>query len=326
MPQAPAQTARFRAAVDAPSSGLELESILAALRGKRFDVLGEQVKTTPRGYAADHPRIETLRHKELMVMHDFGAPAWLGTKRALNEVRDTWRSVRPLTAGWRSTSAPTCRSASTEVPRPGHPALRPTTPYIVTEEERRPGGIGIAVDQTAAEPMSSSTASPRRGAAWGWALRWPGDPAQRPGRRIHHRCRPGRAGHGRRPRGPRVARRRPRTEQRRRHVVARALRPAAPAHSARALRPARLPHPQGDGPLGLSRRRRALPRAVCRPPPTRRPPGHRGTPCRPIPGWRLVDPHARGRDDADGPLCRGRDRVQPHTARAGRAWAAGVLR
>ena len=94
----PAQTARFRAAVDAPSSGLELESILAALRGKRFDVLGEQVKTTPRGYAADHPRIETLRHKELMVMHDFGAPAWLGTKRALTEVRTTWRSVRPLTA------------------------------------------------------------------------------------------------------------------------------------------------------------------------------------------------------------------------------------
>jgi len=68
------------------------------LRGKRFDVIGEQVKTTPRGYAADHPRIETLRHKELMVMHDFGAPAWLGTKRALTEVRDTWRSVRPLTA------------------------------------------------------------------------------------------------------------------------------------------------------------------------------------------------------------------------------------
>jgi hypothetical protein len=92
------QTARFRAAVDAPSSGLELESILAALRGKRFDVLGDQVKTTPRGYAADHPRIETLRHKELLVMHDFGAPAWLGTKRALTEVRNTWRSVRPLTA------------------------------------------------------------------------------------------------------------------------------------------------------------------------------------------------------------------------------------
>jgi uncharacterized protein (TIGR02453 family) len=81
----PAQTARFRAAVD-------------ALRGKDFELMGEQVKTTPRGYAADHPRIATLRHKELMVSRDFGAPAWLSTTRTLTEVRDTWRAVRPLTA------------------------------------------------------------------------------------------------------------------------------------------------------------------------------------------------------------------------------------
>lgn len=93
----PAQTARFRAAVDAPASGQQLETVLAALRRGRFEVLGEQVRTTPRGYAADHPRIETLRHKELMVSRDFGAPAWLSTRRALTRVRDTWRAVRPLT-------------------------------------------------------------------------------------------------------------------------------------------------------------------------------------------------------------------------------------
>jgi len=94
----PAQTARFRAAVDAPSTGLALEAILETLRAKDFELMGEQVKTTPRGYAADHPRIATLRHKELMVSRDFGAPAWLSTKRTLTEVRDTWRAVRPLTA------------------------------------------------------------------------------------------------------------------------------------------------------------------------------------------------------------------------------------
>ncbi|WP_256794188.1 DUF2461 domain-containing protein [Terrabacter sp. Ter38] len=94
----PAQTARFRAAVDAPSSGIGLEAILETLRGKDFELMGEQVKTTPRGYAADHPRIATLRHKELMVSRDFGAPAWLSTTRTLTEVRDTWRAVRPLTA------------------------------------------------------------------------------------------------------------------------------------------------------------------------------------------------------------------------------------
>ena len=93
----PAQTARFRAAVDAPSTGLELERLLAALVGKGFEIVGDAVETTPRGYAADHPRIETLRHKELMVVRDFGAPAWLHTRRALTQVRDAWRAVRPLT-------------------------------------------------------------------------------------------------------------------------------------------------------------------------------------------------------------------------------------
>jgi uncharacterized protein (TIGR02453 family) len=91
-----AQTARFRSAVDAPTTGLELEQLLTALRGRGFDVLGEAVRTTPRGYAADHPRIEMLRHKELMAVRDFGAPPWLHTARALARVRDTWRDVRPL--------------------------------------------------------------------------------------------------------------------------------------------------------------------------------------------------------------------------------------
>lgn len=91
-----AQTGQLRAAVDAGPPGAELEALLESLRRKRFEVRGERVKTTPRGYPADHPRIELLRHKELMAIRDFGDPEWLGTKRALARVRDTWRSVRPL--------------------------------------------------------------------------------------------------------------------------------------------------------------------------------------------------------------------------------------
>ena len=95
----PTQTARFRAAVDAPATGIELERMVTALRDKTFELVGDAVKTAPRGYAVDHPRIEMLRHKELMVLRDFGAPPWLHTRRALTEVRDTWRAVRPL-AEW----------------------------------------------------------------------------------------------------------------------------------------------------------------------------------------------------------------------------------
>ena len=90
------QTARFRAAVDAPASGAELETLLASLRRKGFEIHGERVRTTPRGFQADHPRIETLRYKEVMVTRDHGDPDWLGTKRVLSEVRRAWRDVRPL--------------------------------------------------------------------------------------------------------------------------------------------------------------------------------------------------------------------------------------
>jgi len=95
----PEQTARLRRAVDSETTGPEVERLLDDLRHKGFQILGEKVKTTPKGYAANHPRIETLRYKELMVIRDFGVPTWIGTKRALTEVRDTWRAIRPL-AEW----------------------------------------------------------------------------------------------------------------------------------------------------------------------------------------------------------------------------------
>ncbi len=71
---------------------------------------------------------------------------------------------------------------------------------------------------------------------------------------------------------------------------------------------------EGDGSLGRRRRRRALPRAVCRPP---RLDVRLGTGVRRLdrsPDGRL-DADARGRDDPDGPLRRRRDGLQPHAAR-----------
>jgi uncharacterized protein (TIGR02453 family) len=92
----PSQTASLRRAVDDDGAGPELETLLEGLRHKDFEVHGEEVRTTPRGYAADHPRIETLRHKELMLVRDFGSPRWLETTQALDEVRGAWQALRPL--------------------------------------------------------------------------------------------------------------------------------------------------------------------------------------------------------------------------------------
>ena len=91
-----AQTARYRAAVDAPASGTALEAIVGGLRDKGFAVRGASVKTAPRGFAKDHPRIDLLRMAELMVIREIGTPEWLATPRVVTEVAEAWRAVRPL--------------------------------------------------------------------------------------------------------------------------------------------------------------------------------------------------------------------------------------
>ena len=57
--------ARIRTAIDTEHSGKELARIVAGLEKSGFEIRGEQLKTTPRGYSADHPRIDLLRYKSM---------------------------------------------------------------------------------------------------------------------------------------------------------------------------------------------------------------------------------------------------------------------
>ncbi|MCW2797382.1 DUF2461 domain-containing protein, partial [Nocardioides sp.] len=88
--------AAFRAAVDHDRSGPELEKILARLRKKGWDIGGDRLKTTPRGYDAQHPRIELLRHRSLTAGHSIGFEPVIHTPELLDLVRDDWRALRPL--------------------------------------------------------------------------------------------------------------------------------------------------------------------------------------------------------------------------------------
>ncbi|MEV6322508.1 DUF2461 domain-containing protein [Nocardia sp. NPDC051787] len=92
----PAQLAQLRATIDDDVRGPELVAILAQLAAAGFTIGGEQLKTKPKGYDADHPRIDLLRHKSLTCGKEFGAPAWLETPRAAKEVRSAWETMRPL--------------------------------------------------------------------------------------------------------------------------------------------------------------------------------------------------------------------------------------
>jgi len=94
---APDQLAQFRAAVADDRTGPELEAIVATLVKGGYDVgAHETLKTAPRGYPGDHPRIELLRHKGIVMSKTWPVAAWLGTKRAKERVVACFEAARPL--------------------------------------------------------------------------------------------------------------------------------------------------------------------------------------------------------------------------------------
>jgi uncharacterized protein (TIGR02453 family) len=93
------QLERFRRAVDAEGTGREIEGIVAALSKKGYSVGAiDELKTAPRGYPKDHPRVELLRRKGLMVSKEFGAPAWLHTRQVASKIRRTWAGAGDMNA------------------------------------------------------------------------------------------------------------------------------------------------------------------------------------------------------------------------------------
>lgn len=94
---APDQLERFRAAVDDARSGAAVEKIASTLRDSGAEVTAHgALKTAPRGYPKDHPRIELLRLKGLIAWREWEPAAWLGTRRAKERVATFLRACRPL--------------------------------------------------------------------------------------------------------------------------------------------------------------------------------------------------------------------------------------
>lgn len=91
----PDQLARFRAAVDEPLHGQRLQELVDEL-GKRWEVLGDVLKSRPRGVAADHPRLELLRHRTLYAARRWEPDDLLHERGCLTRVRRGWRELREL--------------------------------------------------------------------------------------------------------------------------------------------------------------------------------------------------------------------------------------
>lgn len=91
------QLDRYRRAVDDDPQGAALAALVERLRGQALQVGGGQMlKTAPRGYPSDHPRIELLRCKGLICWQQWPAAPWLGTAEAKDRVAGFLRAAAPL--------------------------------------------------------------------------------------------------------------------------------------------------------------------------------------------------------------------------------------
>lgn len=102
----PLRLAAVREAVAHERTGPEVEALVEELRAQGFEIGGERLKTRPRGYPADHPRIDLLRHKAIVASRVIGFDPVVHTPELLDLVRADWRATRPLVE-WARTHAAT---------------------------------------------------------------------------------------------------------------------------------------------------------------------------------------------------------------------------
>jgi uncharacterized protein (TIGR02453 family) len=93
------QITRLRAAIADDDSGPAIVKIVASLEKKGYSVghgAQEPLKTKPKGYDADHPRIDLLRYKGLIAATEVTDEATLRTVAVRDRVLEFWKAARPL--------------------------------------------------------------------------------------------------------------------------------------------------------------------------------------------------------------------------------------
>lgn len=90
----PGELRRFRVLADDPSTAAAIDRELAARAEDGLVVDDESgLKTAPRGYPRDHPRLDLLRMTRLAVSTRLPAGPWLQTEEALETITRLWASA-----------------------------------------------------------------------------------------------------------------------------------------------------------------------------------------------------------------------------------------
>jgi uncharacterized protein (TIGR02453 family) len=107
------QVARFRRAVADDVQGTRLAAEVDRLTAAGWEIGGERLSRIPSGFSADTDRADLLRHKSLHASRRWEPADWLHDRRALQEVRTSWRDVVALNT-WLADNV----GATTKEPRP----------------------------------------------------------------------------------------------------------------------------------------------------------------------------------------------------------------
>jgi uncharacterized protein (DUF2461 family) len=89
------QIASFRAATAADRSGRQLADLVSSLAADGHEIQGDVMKRVPRGYPADHPRADLLKHRSLIAARELEGD----TVRDVEPVYRACERMRPL-LGW----------------------------------------------------------------------------------------------------------------------------------------------------------------------------------------------------------------------------------
>ncbi|MFT5203433.1 MAG: hypothetical protein ACI9C1_002832 [Candidatus Aldehydirespiratoraceae bacterium] len=91
------QLANFRAAIDEDKTGRQLERTITNLTDGGLKVMSrDSLKTAPRGYPKDHPRIELLRMKGCVAWREWEIGGWLDTAAPVERITDFLAAAKPL--------------------------------------------------------------------------------------------------------------------------------------------------------------------------------------------------------------------------------------
>jgi uncharacterized protein (TIGR02453 family) len=90
------QLERYRAAVASDEAGPELERAAEAARAAGLELAGRTLRTAPRGFARDHPRIELLRHTSLFAGRRVAGERGIRRAEALEHVGGAWRAAAAM--------------------------------------------------------------------------------------------------------------------------------------------------------------------------------------------------------------------------------------